>query len=55
MGVAALLSARLGSGGIWWAWPVSWAVTDLMLVAVCVFYAAPRLNMQSWEDQKALS
>lgn len=44
IGIAYGFSALFGYNGIWWAWPVSWIVTDLFLISYFFFKASPELK-----------
>lgn len=39
-------SALFGYNGIWWAWPISWIITDFFLIGYYYFKASPELKKQ---------
>ncbi len=46
--VAMVFSGWLGCNGIWWAWPISWIVTDLFLFGFYTLRAVPKMREENW-------
>lgn len=56
IGISFGFSFLFGYNGIWWAWPLSWIVTDIFLVGFYFIKAKPELKKTlSLEEQKEYS
>ncbi|MCQ2593186.1 MAG: MATE family efflux transporter [Treponema sp.] len=50
--IAFVFSYIFGYNGIWWAWPISWIITDLFLIGFYFIKAAPALKKQLKIEEK---
>lgn len=50
IGISFAFSYLFGYNGIWWAWPISWVVTDVFLIGFYWIKAAPELKKQFMEE-----